>query len=88
MTLIKPVSDLRNHFSEIADICQQQDEPVFFTKNGVGNLAVMSIQAYDKLSAKIELLQKLAEAETEARNGRSAGTHKEVFGRLRAKLTK
>lgn len=86
MIMIKPVSDLRNNFSTISEICHSQDEPIFFTKNGSGDLVVMSIEAYEKVQARLNLLQHLAEAEAEARLGQSAGSHSEVIARLRQKI--
>lgn len=47
MPNIRPVSDLRNHFTEITHDVQASKEPVFLTKNGVGSLVVMSMEAYE-----------------------------------------
>lgn len=55
MPNIRPSSDLRNNYTEISDYCHQNNEPVFITKNGKGDLAVMSITEYEKLQAKTEL---------------------------------
>jgi prevent-host-death family protein len=82
MIAIRPVSDLRNNFTEISEICHSQDEPIFFTKNGSGDLAVMSIEAYEKTQARLTLLTKLAEAEAESRSGKIAGSHEEVMTRV------
>ncbi|MDP4160454.1 MAG: type II toxin-antitoxin system prevent-host-death family antitoxin, partial [Bacillota bacterium] len=38
MPIIKPISDLRNNFNEISEICHKESEPVFITKNGQGDL--------------------------------------------------
>ena len=57
-------SDLRNKYSEIASICHQHQEPVFITKNGQGDLALMSIELYEKLSGKLELYRLLSEGRT------------------------
>ncbi len=86
MIAIRPISDLRNNFAEISELCHSQDEPIFFTKNGNGDLAVMSIEAYEKAQARLTLLTKLAEAEAESRARKTAGTHEEVMARLE-KLT-
>ena len=46
MPHIRPVSDLRNNFAEISKIVHETSEPVFLTKNGYGDMVVMSIEAY------------------------------------------
>jgi len=55
MPTIRPSADLRNNYSEISDFCHEYTEPVFITKNGKGDLAVMSIETYELLSGKLEL---------------------------------
>ena len=69
MPVIRPISDLHNNFTTISDAVHNDDEPVFLTKNGVGDMVVMSLEHYEKQIAKIELYQKLNEAMTEIRNG-------------------
>lgn len=49
MPAIRPSSDLRNKYSDISAYCHSSQAPVFITKNGVGDLAVMSIEAYERL---------------------------------------
>ena len=48
MPSIRSSADLRNQYNEISTFCHEYDEPVFITKNGKGDLAVMSIEAYEK----------------------------------------
>ena len=48
MPMIKSSADLRNGYNEISAICHEFSEPVFITKNGKGDLAVMSIEAYER----------------------------------------
>jgi len=55
MPVIRPSSDLRNNYSEISEYCHKYNEPVYITKNGLGDLAVMSIETYEKLVGKFEL---------------------------------
>jgi prevent-host-death family protein len=62
MPIIKPISSLRNKTREIAALCHEKDEPVYLTTNGEGDLVVMSIEHYEKLSSKIALLEKQAAA--------------------------
>ena len=55
MPTIKSSADLRNSYNKISSFCHQYDEPVFITKNGKGDLAVLSIEAYEKLLGRFEL---------------------------------
>lgn len=55
MPIIKSSTDLRNSYNEISTFCNQHQEAVFITKNGQGDLAVMSIEMYDKLSGRSQL---------------------------------
>ena len=55
MPAIKSSADLRNGYNEISKFCHTYNEPVFITKNGKGDLAVMSIETYERLVGKFEL---------------------------------
>lgn len=55
MPTIRSSTDLRNSYNEISDFCHDYSEPVFITKNGKGDLAVMSIEAYEQLMGRFEL---------------------------------
>ena len=67
MDMIRPVSDLRNHFADISKTVHQTRQPVFLTKNGYGDMVVMSMEAYENLQFESEVFHKLQEAEREAR---------------------
>lgn len=69
MARIRPISDLRNKSQEISKICHETGEPVFITKNGEGDLVVMSVAAYERDRARLELYGLLAEAEVDVRDG-------------------
>ncbi|MEA1936007.1 MAG: type II toxin-antitoxin system prevent-host-death family antitoxin [Thermodesulfobacteriota bacterium] len=87
MPLIRPISDLRNRANEISELCHSEDQPVFITKNGKGDLVVMSQTHYERLHNLLELYQKLGEAEALDATGEQGITHREMIGRLRAKIT-
>ena len=55
MPTIRASADLRNNYNEISAFCHKYSEPVFITKNGKGDLAVMSIEVYEQLRGKLEL---------------------------------
>lgn len=69
MPVIRPISDLRNNFTAISEQIHTSDEPIFLTKNGIGDMVVMSLEHYERQMARIELYQKLQEAETEIAEG-------------------
>lgn len=83
MPIIKPISDLRNNFNYISEICHTESEPVFITKNGQGNLVVMSMALYEKQQALIELYQKLSVAEAESKYSNNRISHKNLMKELR-----
>lgn len=57
MPIIKSISSLPNRTREIASICHRQDEPVYLTRNGEGDLVVMSIEHYERLKAQVDLFE-------------------------------
>ena len=61
MPAIRPSSDLRNNYNEISQYCHKYNEPVYITKNGQGDLAVMSIETYERLVGNFELYKLLNE---------------------------
>lgn len=64
MPQIRPITDLRNT-NEISDICHSKMEPVFITKNGYGDLVVMSIETYEQMLEMNETDAAITEAEDE-----------------------
>ncbi|MDF9408148.1 MAG: hypothetical protein A4E52_02047 [Pelotomaculum sp. PtaB.Bin013] len=84
MPQIRPVSDLRNNFAEISRIVHETSEPVFLTKNGYGDMVVMSMEAYERKLFESEIYIKLKEAEMEAKSTDLRYTHEEIFPGLRA----
>ena len=65
MPSIRPISDLRNNANEISDFCRQTREPVYITRNGSGDMVVLSMEEYERQQALIDLYGKLAVAEQE-----------------------
>ncbi|MDO4962196.1 MAG: type II toxin-antitoxin system Phd/YefM family antitoxin [Eubacteriales bacterium] len=80
---MKPVSDLRNKFSDIEKIVNT-GEPVFLTKNGYGSMVVMSIEAYAELTDTTE--RALDEADKYAESNPQRMSHTEVFSKLRERI--
>ena len=86
MPLIRPISDLRNRAVEISNLCHREDQPVFITRNGKGDMVVMSQAHYERLQSLIELYQKLGEAEVLDASGERGITHEKLMKRLKEKI--
>ena len=77
---IRPVSDLRNKFTEIEKTVQK-GQPVYLTKNGYGVMVVLSIDTYSKLTNRIEYA--LDQADKQSENDSTRLTHEDVFSLIR-----
>lgn len=86
MPSIRPISDLRNHFAEITKEVQADNEPVFLTKNGVGSLVVMSMEAYEAGRYDSEVYDKLKEAELQALETSERRSHAQVMSAAKKRL--
>lgn len=86
MPLIKPISDLRNKANEISELAHRVQEPIFITKNGEGDLVLMSIRNYDKLQLKLDLLSKLAVAQSQKSAGAKGKSLSQVMKGLSKKI--
>lgn len=69
MPNIRPISDLRNNANEISEFCRKEREPVYITKNGTGDMVIMSIEEYERQQMLLGLYGKLSEAEVQAAQG-------------------
>ena len=83
---IRPVSDLRNNFAEISKIVHETAQPVFLTKNGFGDMVVLSIEAYENLQFESEVYLKLQEAEKEAKLTDKRFSAKEILAELKGAI--
>lgn len=82
---IRPSADLRNHYSDISRQCKENKEAVIITVNGRGDTVTLSYEEYKNMKARIELLEILAEAEDDVKNGRIASVT-ETFDDLQKML--
>jgi len=82
--LIKPSTALRNEYNTISELCKKKQEPVFLTKNGEGDLVVMSIETYQYREELLDLREKLLSAEANRLIGAKTYTIAEVSEKLRA----
>ena len=69
MPNIRSSADLRNKYSEISSYCHDYAEPVFITKNGKGDLAVMSIEVYEQMMGRFDLYHQLMEGMQDVKEG-------------------
>lgn len=86
MPHIRPISDLRNNANEISDYCKATREPVFITRNGSGDMVVMSVEMYERREAQLELYAKLAEAEAAEAAGDIGVDFMEFANKMRDKV--
>ena len=83
MPIIRPISDLRNKFREISELVHECDEPVFITREGRGDMVVMSMAAWERNQARDEIHRKIEEAEADERAGDRGITLKQLRKRMR-----
>ena len=83
MIQIRPISDLRNKFTELEKIVKE-GEPVYLTKNGYGSMVVMSLETFADLTNDIEM--KLDKADKQAALDDKRYSHDDVFKQLRRRV--
>ena len=81
MPIIKPSSELRNNYNEISTLCHKSNEPIYITKNGSGDLAIMSIEAYEYLTDKYTLYKELEKGIESLKKGKKY-SEEEVYKEL------
>ncbi len=82
--IIKPSTTLRNEYTTISNLAHELQEPIYITKNGEGDLVVMSIDAFERREELIKLKAKLDAAE----HSRVSGVSTVSVNEARSKLTK
>ena len=84
--MIRPVSDLRNNFADVSRVVHETGRPVFLTKNGFGDMVVLSMEAYDQLRFDSEIYDKLSEAERQAEATSVRFSVKDVLADMRREI--
>lgn len=84
---ILPSTSLRNQYNDISKKCKETGEPIFLTKNGEGDLVVMSIEAYEKQQDLLKLKERLLDIELEQKNGAKYYTLDELDASLKKLLS-
>ena len=82
MPAIKNSKDLLQNYSEISEFCHNYREPVFITKNGQGDLAIMSMETYDEIMSRLELYQAIEIGMNQIENG-EIYTEEEMIEKIR-----
>ena len=80
--IIKSSTALRNDYGKISDLAHEEAEPIYITKNGEGDLVVMSIEAFEQREETLKLRAKLEAAE----QARLAGAQEYTLEESRARL--
>lgn len=83
---IRPSADLRNHYNEVSRQCRENKEAVIITVNGRGDTVSLAYEEYQRMKARIELLEILAESDEDVKFGRTAPVQ-DTFGEIRQLLT-
>jgi len=83
MPRILPIRDLKNT-TAISKICHENKEPIFVTKNGYGDMVIMSMETYEKNLFLSNVYGKLEEAKQDMKNGRYSSVE-EVVSRIKEK---
>jgi prevent-host-death family protein len=86
MPTIRPISDLRNKSNEISKFLHSSGEPIFITKNGEGDMVVMSIAHYSQMQKKLELYSKLTAAESQRVAGDKGRPLEVIMKNIRKKI--
>lgn len=87
MAQIIPIRDLRKCV-EISEMCKKTNEPIYVTRNGYGDMVIMSIEAYQEKIAQNEIYEQVMLAEEDVKNGAKPVPAREVFSSLRKKYAK
>lgn len=86
MPQIRPVSDLRNSFADISRTVHETREPVILTKNGYGDMVVMSYEEYQSIQYEMGVTRELRAAELEAETTTERHAHEDVMAGIRDRL--
>jgi prevent-host-death family protein len=86
MMIIKASAALRNDYTSISNMAKETKEPIYITKNGEGDLVLMSIDAFEKREQMLELRAKVLQAEQERADGAKTLSISDARKRLRERV--
>lgn len=84
--IIKASAALRNDYASISNLAKETKEPIYITKNGEGDMVLMSIEAFEKKEQMLELRARILQAEQERLNGAKTMSIAEARKGLRDRL--
>ena len=86
MPIIKSISSMRNRTREISTLAREKDEPIYLTKNGEGDMVIMTIDHYEKLKEQAELFEQLGIAQSQSAAGKKGISHSQMIASLRRRV--
>ncbi len=85
MPKIIPIKDLKNT-SEISEMCHIAEEPIYITKNGYGDMVIMSMEMYESIMKRLNMYRELELSEKQIETGKTMDA-RESLGNLKEKYT-
>ena len=85
---IKSSTSLRNQYNEISDFCKKSGQPIYLTKNGDGDLVVMSIEAFEERERILSIKEKLIEVKLSRLAGAKGYSLEELDSAIKELLKK
>lgn len=84
--IIKASAALRNDYAAVSRLAKETEEPIYITKNGEGDLVLMSIDAFEKREQVLKLRAKVLQAEQERLDGRKTLSVSEARRQLQERI--
>ncbi len=86
MISIRPISDLRNHFSEVEKEINKNSKPIIFTTNGKASMVTMSFDKFSKMAHLDYVERALDEADAYAKDHAETLSHEDIFSKIKEKI--